>query len=609
MRPLTSDDRPGTSRRAGRVLAGALAVLAALYVIAYVVAGPGIARGTTVLGVPIGGQAREEATQTLERELKDEATAAIPVRAGGAETTVDPAAAGLTLDVVATVDTAPARSWNPVALARSFFDALFGGDTTVPPVTAVDRDLLTAQVGVLAESVDQEAVEGGVTVSGVTVEVVDPQPGLAVDRAGAVAALAAAYLASDDVRGSGRVEIPTEVDRPDIDRAEVDRVVSEVAEPAVAAPVLVTVGGTTVEIPARAVGRSLTFEPDAAGTLSAVLSPERLHAAVADELALVEDPARDATFRIRNGRPRVVPSQQGREVLPETLAAAVLPVLSATGAERTVTVPLEVSEPEISTARARSLGVTEQVATYTTYYPSDFPPRLTNIHRAADLLDGTLVLPGKVFSFNDTVGERTAARGFAAGFIINNGQLEVDYGGGVSQLVTTTFNSFFFAGLEILEHNPHSFYISRYPEGRESTIAWGYKDLRVRNDSEQGIFITTGYTNSSVTVTVWGTKRYRIEATKSARYDVTPFRVVYDLRTPGVDPGDCVATQGVSGFRVIVDRLFYEGGEQIRSEEFRTRYEPEPEVICGKSGPPEPKPDPDPDPDADADPSESASPQ
>ena len=606
MRPLTSADRPGTSRRAGLVLAGTLAVLAGLYVIAYVVAGAGIARGTTVLGVPIGGQAREEATRTLERELRGEATAAIPVRAGGAESTVDPAAAGLTLDAAATVDAAPARSWDPVALARSSFDALFG-DNTVTPVTAVDRDLLVAQVGVLAESVDQEAVEGGVTVTGVTVEVVDPQPGLAVDRAGAVAALASAYLAHDYVRESGRVEIPTEVDRPDVDRAEVDRVVSEVAEPAVAGPVLVTVEGTTVEIPARAVGRSLTFEPDGAGTLSAVLSAERLHAAVTDGLAAVEDPARDATFRIRNGRPRVVPSQQGREVLPETLAAAVLPVLSATGTERTVTVPLEVSEPEISTEMARSLGVTEQVATYTTYYPSDFAPRLTNIHRAADLLDGTLVLPGKVFSFNDTVGERTAARGFAAGFIINNGQLEVDYGGGVSQLVTTTFNSFFFAGLEIIEHNPHSFYISRYPEGRESTIAWGYKDLRVRNDSEQGIFITTGYTNSSVTVTVWGTKRYSIEATKSARYDLTPFRVVYDLRTPGVDRGDCVATQGVSGFRVIVNRLFYKGGQQIRSEEFRTRYEPEPEVICGKSGPPEPEPDPDPDPDPD--PSESASPQ
>ena len=152
-------------------------------------------------------------------------------------------------------------------------------------------------------------------------------------------------------------------------------------------------------------------------------------------------------------------------------------------------------------------------------------------------MDRTLVLPGKVFSLNRTVGERTAERGFAAGYIIDNGQLEVDFGGGVSQLVTTTFNAAYFAALEIVEHHPHSFYISRYPEGREATVAWGVKDLRFRNDSPNGIFITTSYTNSSVTVSIYGTKRYRIESVKGPRYDITPFRVVDDTRSRRGQPG------------------------------------------------------------------------
>ena len=155
------------------------------------------------------------------------------------------------------------------------------------------------------------------------------------------------------------------------------------------------------------------------------------------------------------------------------------------------------------------------------------------------------MLPGKVFSLNNAVGERTEARGFAAGFIINNGKLEVDFGGGVSQLATTTFNAAYFAGLEIVEHNPHSFYISRYPEGRESTIAWGYKDMRFRNDSPHGIFITTSWTSGSVTVSIYGTKRYRIESVKGPRFDIKPFSVVYDPRPPGTTPGTCVATEGV----------------------------------------------------------------
>ena len=123
--------------------------------------------------------------------------------------------------------------------------------------------------------------------------------------------------------------------------------------------------------------------------------------------------------------------------------------------------------------------MTELVSEYTTFYPSDFPPRLTNIHRAADLMDDTLVLPGKTFSMNKEVGERTGARGFAQGYVISGGKLQVDFGGGVSQLATTTFNAMFFAGLEDVEHHPHSFYISRYPEGREATVAWGVEGSAV----------------------------------------------------------------------------------------------------------------------------------
>ena len=82
-----------------------------------------------------------------------------------------------------------------------------------------------------------------------------------------------------------------------------------------------------------------------------------------------------------------------------------------------------------------------------------------------ELIDGTVLKPGETFSLNDTVGERTAENGFVKGFIIENGIFKEDYGGGVSQSATTTFNAAFFAGLEDVEHKPHSFYIDRYPVG------------------------------------------------------------------------------------------------------------------------------------------------
>ena len=67
--------------------------------------------------------------------------------------------------------------------------------------------------------------------------------------------------------------------------------------------------------------------------------------------------------------------------------------------------------------------------------------------------------------------------------MISDGILVQDLGGGVSQMATTTFNATFFAGLEDVEHKPHSFYIDRYPIGREATVAWGAVDLRFRNDT------------------------------------------------------------------------------------------------------------------------------
>jgi len=322
LRPLTGRANglagPSARTRVLLVLGGVVGVLVAGYLTAYVLAGPGIARGTTVLGVSIGGMAREEAARTLTRALRDEARAPVPVRAGAEARSVRPATAGLRLDVAATVDAAAARSWNPADL----LDALVGGDE-VPPVVAVDRTALAARMDRLADRVDRAPVEGGVRVKGTEVRPVTPVDGLRVQRRAAADAVVDGYLDPDR---TGPVELPTRVRPPVIGQRAVDRAVAEVAEPAVSAPVALTVEGTTVQLPPEAIGAALVLEPRD-GELVPRLRGGRLHAAVAEELAPVEDPARDASFEIVDGTPRVVPSRQGREVLPASLAAAVLPVV------------------------------------------------------------------------------------------------------------------------------------------------------------------------------------------------------------------------------------------------------------------------------------------
>jgi vancomycin resistance protein YoaR len=157
-----------------------------------------------------------------------------------------------------------------------------------------------------------------------------------------------------------------------------------------------------------------------------------------------------------------------------------------------------------------------------------------------------------------------------------NGRLTNGVGGGVSQMATTLFNAMFFAGLEDVEHKPHSFYISRYPEGREATVNYPTVDLRFRNDSPHGVLVQTWVGGGQVHARFWSTPVWDdVRALKSARRNVTQPDVVHDPSP------DCVSQSPNAGFDVTVTRQFVRGGAVARSEQFRTRYIAEDRVVCG----------------------------
>jgi vancomycin resistance protein YoaR len=159
-----------------------------------------------------------------------------------------------------------------------------------------------------------------------------------------------------------------------------------------------------------------------------------------------------------------------------------------------------------------------------------------------------------VLSLNDEAGQRTAARGFVADGAIVDGVLTDEVGGGVSQFATTLFNAAFFAGLPILEHKPHSFYISRYPAGRESTVYYGAIDVRVRNDTTAGLLVRTRSTAGSVTVELYGDNGGRRVVSTSGP------------RRPRAD----------GGFNIEVTRTISGGDGRGERRVFRTSYDPVP---------------------------------
>ncbi len=582
---------PRPSRTVLLAGAGGLAAVALLATGAsYAFADEGVPRGVRVAGADLGGLSEQQAERALTDALAERVAGPVRLTAADRQLSLDPAAAGLAVDVAATVD--EAASAGPVDRLR----ALVGADREVEPVTDVDGVRLRAALRAVTAPVGRPPREGSVGFQGREPVPVLPEEGRQVPVDQAADAVSAGWL------DGGPVALPVETTPVRTTAEDVAAAVRDVAEPAVAAPIALDVGGDeALVVPPRAVARALTVEADAEGALVPRLDGPRLRKALGDRVDGVGRPPRDASFRIRRGKPVVVPSRAGTSVTPDALREAVQGVLTAP-APRRAEVVLGETAPELTTAEAEDLGIRERLASYTTEHPC-CAPRVTNIQTMADLVDGSVVLPGETYSLNGRVGARDTARGFVAAPQILNGQFVDGVGGGVSQFATTMYNATFFAGMEDVEHKPHSYWITRYPQGREATVSTPAPDLKWRNDSPHGVLVTTSYTGTSITVTLWGTERYdEVEALSSGRSNVKGFGVEY------VDRPDCTSSLGMVGFDITITRLMKDDGEVVARSRASHRYLPEPRFICGPPPAPSPTPSASPTPEDGPEPEDSPSP-
>ena len=555
----------------GLVLAGA----ALLYAADLLLAGDEIPRNTAVGGVLIGGLSQDAAAALLEEELSDPVSAPRDVSAGEATGAINSAVAGIELDVGGTVESAAREPLNPLTRLLSLFT-----ERAVPPVLTVDDGLLDAAIAEFADTTDRPVVEGAITFEGVEPVAVDPVPGLELDRPRAATTFVDAIRADPARNDDQPVELPVEEIAVTITAEEVQEALDTIAGPALSAPILVSgpvdsvMVGAVVEIPVTAIAAALRFVPSDDGGLEAAIDPAALQAAMGAAFAPFTTPGQDARFEIVNGAMTVVPSVDGSGIDMTLLGEAMVAVLRDP-APRQVEAALGPAPAAFTTEAANALGIIEVVSTFTTHYTSSASGH--NMQVVAADVDGAVVLPGATFSLNGFTGPRTEAEGYAPAGVIISGEFTTAVGGGVSQFATTTFNNVFFAGLEDIYHKPHSYYISRYPPGREATVFYDSVDLVFRNNHPTGIYIQTLWEPGSLTVTFWGTKQVDVESVSSERYN---YRSPQRLEKP--DDGTCTASGGTDGFDITVTRIFHElgTGTVLRTEEFFTRYNAQPNVVC-----------------------------
>ena len=555
----------GRETEGGRVvlflLLGLVVLFGGGYAAAYLAAGDNVPQGTTIAGVEVGGRSREAAVAALERGLAERSAAPIPVSIDGIATdSVDPATAGLAVDPSASVEAAAqGRSWAPDRLWN-----YFTGGEDLDPVVTVDEAAMTAALTRLVEANGRSPRDADVKFDEGRVRVVEPRLGERVDVNEARAALEAAYLQDTTA------ELTTVPSQPDVDSSDVAEALDGFANPALSGPVTLVFDRKRVRLGTAEFAPALGMK-SRDGELVPDIDEDRLFGLVEPGISRTRAPV-DATVRIVDGRPQVIPDKPGVRYQPEDVRRVFLRLLRKPEGRREGEIPPKLARADFRTADARKLGITEQVSEFTTHFPHA-AHRNTNLGRAAELVDGTILKPGETFSFNDTVGERTRVNGFASGIIID---------GGLSQMATTTFNAMFFAGLEDIEHKTHSFYIDRYPPGRDATVAAGSVDLRFRNDTPYGVLITARATPSAVssrgvvTVRMWSTDFWDITASTSDRDDRTP------EQTRRLTGDGCVPHAGYAGFDVDVTRHFRRAGESQldHDERFHTTYLPFDKVIC-----------------------------
>ncbi|MFB9906796.1 VanW family protein [Allokutzneria oryzae] len=568
--PEDDEDEPKAGRRKKVLLAAAsvIGLFGVLYVGDLLLSQGTVPRGVTVAGVDVGGMDRTSAERKLREQIEPRLGKPVALRVGDVDTEVSPQEAGLAMNWQGTLDQAGEQSYNPFTRIASFFTT-----TELGVITSAEESKVSGALEHLREITDRLPAEGTIAFTDGRPKPIDPKPGQKLDAPAAIPVLKSAWASGT------RVALPVVVE-PVVSTPEgVRKALEEVAKPAVSGPLTVLGEGGNATVPPVAIGNAMRFESDGKGGLAASLDVPKVAEVARPQLASTDKPGKDAEIVIEGGKPVVKPSTDGRGVDWEKTLAGALEVLRKPQ-DRQIKATYSQLPAKLTTEQANALGVKQLVAEFETKGFAADSGR--NIKRAAEQINGAIVKPGETFSMNGRTGPRTAATGYVEAAIIEKGELSRAVGGGVSQMATTLYNAAYFAGMVDVAHKEHSFYISRYPKGREATVFQNPNgssviDVKFKNDTKTGILIQTIWTSNSITVKMWGTKTYEVTSQTSGEFAQTAPQV---KEIPYGQP--CTASSGSGGFSVKDTRTIKDlATGHVRREDRTVRYNPQHKVVCG----------------------------
>ena len=537
--------------------------------------------GSTVSGVDVGDTSPDEARRLVAEQIDSALARPVVVAVNDSTDTLVPADSGVAVDADASVDRLTGPTINPVTLIKRL------SGTDVDAVTTVDSAELTAALNARLDTLATGTADAVVTIEGTTPVVTPGSDGTGLDVEASVKALSSGWpLGKESISLVGGTAKPAITDEDA--RAFVDAVLT----PMLSDDITITASGTDVE--RVATGKQLVLTPNrladvisvstADGALSVDFDSQRLHDDVISAMGPIETQAVNAGWTIdgsatgaAGARPRYVSPSPGQGIDMDSLTQQLLDAgtTGSSSAARTIVIPMMITQPEIVTAEA-DWGVVEVTGEFSTPFNSE-PGRDQNLIRGAEQMNGQIVMPGETFSVEQALGPVDYEHGFTDAGVISNGQHVDALGGGLSQIGTTMFNVGFEAGMDDVEHHPHSYYFSRYPAGREATLWTGQKDVKFANSTPYAALIQAWVADGEVHARIWSTHYYDVSITSSERYNYRPVQTI----TRPAGAGCQSYSGGSAGFDITVTRTRTAPDKTPPDDVLTTTYDADNNIECG----------------------------
>ncbi len=464
-----------------------------------------------------------------------------------------------------------------------------GTDALKSASVQVNPEVIDRFVQKIAADVDRPPIDAKLTLKGDRVVLSPSQSKRTVDQAATRELVLAAIFSSRRSVVATVNETPPAVTESDLADA------LALANTLIGSPVTLNgAGGQTFTLSTATLRSMLTLASSAAAQRDEPprLEATKLQAYVAKLADDIDRPPLNARFAYNGGnvqpiREGVSGQQLDQQATIELIQQAVV------GDQRAISLPITTVAPAITTRDIDQLSGLKLIQENSTSYAGSIPPRRHNVELAASMLNGVVVAPGQVFSFNRELGPQTLDRGFQVGYGIvaqANGSVKTvpSVGGGICQVSTTLFQPVFWSGYEIEERHWHAYWIAHYAShgypGLDDTVddASGL-DFKFKNNTPNPILIQSSTDGTHVHFALYGTPpTWKVTVDKPVISNIVKtdrrLQVQYD---PSLAPGQKIYTEAAEdGFTVVVRRTVDEGNGTVRQLVLRSVYAPSHNVMA-----------------------------